>query len=486
MDDFESVSRKSPGAITPGMLASEQPVLPGLAPPGAAASGRRNAVAFTIYLVLVGLVAVVDYETGYDVRLATLYLFPICLATWRLGGAAGTFMAVASTFAWIFSFHSLHPYTSDAFFYWEALSKAVTYIFVVWLVARLRGALAHADARFVTVLEGLAAAVFVEDARDGRVLFANPRYREKFGGRAGRDDARPGFLPADLRSDFAGEIQDAGAQKWFLVRSRPLRWVDGRPVTLRLLSDITEEKRVRELMERHRDALHRSSRLAALGEFASAIAHEINQPLTAIATYNNTCLRLLESGRGDSAELRQAMEKCRDQARRAGAIIQRLRELLRHPVPAFGAQDLNAVARAARAAIEPEAVEGGVTVELALASKLPVVRADPLLIEQVLLNLMRNAIDAMQGLAQGLRRVTLSSVARADGSVELSVADRGPGLAAEVREQLFLPFVSDKPGGLGLGLSICRSVVESHGGEIRCDSDASGTRFAMTLPGAPA
>src|SRR5262245_30549245 len=115
MGRFQSVPRKWGGAITSAMLASEHPALPGI--PGAPATGGRNALAFVINLALVGLVAVVDYETGYDVRLATLYLFPICLATWRLGGGAGTFMAVTATLAWIVSFQSLHPYTSDAFFY---------------------------------------------------------------------------------------------------------------------------------------------------------------------------------------------------------------------------------------------------------------------------------------------------------------------------------------------------------------------------------
>jgi len=462
------------------MLASEHPVLAGFAALGAPAPAWRNALAFAINLALVGLVAVVDYETGYDVRLATLYLFPIGLATWRLGGVAGTFMAVTSSALWLVSFESLHPYTSSAYFYWEGISKAATFLFIVWLVARLRGALAHADARFVTVLEGLAAAVFVEEARSGQVLFANPRFRQKFGG------ARPAVLPADLAADYAGEMHDAAAHRWYLVRSRPLRWIDGRTVTLRLVSEITEEKRVRELMERHRDALHRSSRLVALGEFASAIAHEINQPLTAIATYNNTCLRLLESGRGDVRELQQAMEKCREQARRAGAIVQRLRELLRQPAPVLGAQDLNGVARAAHAAAEPEALEAGVTLELALAPRLPAVRADALLIEQVLLNLVRNAIEAVQGLAPGRRRVTITSVANADGTVALSVADAGDGVAEPLRERLFQPFVSDKPGGLGLGLSICRSVIESHGGAIACEGSASGTRFAFTLPGVAA
>ena len=462
------------------MLAAEQRILEGIAVAGAPrpALTQLPAVVFAANFALVALVAVLDYLTGYDVRLAILYLFPIALATWRLGAGAGTFMAIASTLAWLVSFSTEHPYAHDAYFYWEGAAKAATFLFIVWLLARLRRALAHSDERFVTVLDGLAAAVFVEDPRDGEVLFANPRFRAKFG------EQRPGVLPASIGDEYAGEIHDAAAHRWYLVRSRPLRWIDGRVVTLRLVSDITEEKRVRELMERHRDALHRSSRLVALGEFASAIAHEINQPLTAIATYNNTCLRLLESGRGDPQELLPAMQKCREQAKRAGAIIQRLRELLRQPEPALGAQDLNAVAQAALQAAEAEALEAGVALEPVLAAQLPPVRADALLIEQVLLNLIRNAVEAVQGLAPARRRVILASQANPDGSVTLSVSDLGGGVAEGIRERLFDPFVTDKPGGLGLGLSICRSVIESHGGSIASESGATGARFAFTLPGA--
>ena len=294
------------------MLTAEQQIVNTVPEPAASTPGPawRPALIFAANLALLALVAVADYITGYDVRLATLYLFPIALTTWRLGAGAGAFMAVASTVSWLASFNSLHPYTHDAFFYWEGTAKAATFLFIVWLLARLRAALAHSDQRFVTVLEGLAAAVFVEDARSGKVLFANPRFRQKFG------EARPAVLPAGAGEAYAGEIHDASTHRWFLVRSRALRWIDGRAVTLRLLSDITEEKRVRELMERHRDALHRSSRLVALGEFASAIAHEINQPLTAIATYNNTCLRLMSRG---AAIRRSCSRRCGSAATRRSA-----------------------------------------------------------------------------------------------------------------------------------------------------------------------
>ena len=257
-------------------------------------------------LALVGGIALADYATGYDIRLAILYLVPITIATWRLGRTAGIFLAATASVSWLVTFGSLHRYEHPFYFYWEGAILAATFVIVVVLLSSLRAALARSDLRFVTVLEGLEAAVYVEDAQSGELLFANRRFRDVYGER------RP--PPA---AD-ATEVHDAASQHWFLAQSRPLHWVDGRDVTLRMLSDITEGKRVRELMMRHRDAVHRSSRLSALGEFASAVAHELSQPLAAIATYNNAALLLVETATPRGPELREAMEKCRDQARRAG------------------------------------------------------------------------------------------------------------------------------------------------------------------------
>ena len=439
----------------------------------------RQLLAFAGTSALLAAISIADYLSGFDIRLATLYLFPIALASWRLGLGAGTFTAATAAGVWIASFATNHPYMSDAHFYSEGVTKGVTYIFIAWLVARLRTALAQADQRFVTVLDGLTAEVFVEDPRDGALLFTNARYRSKFGA------GRPAALPADLPADFAGELHDAQGEAWYLVRSRPLRWVDGREVVLRLVSDITEEKRVRELLERHRDAMHRGARLAALGEFASALAHELNQPLAAIATYNNSCLRLLAAGRADDPELAEAMRKCRDQAKRAGDIIHRLREFLRQRSPALADDDLNAAALDVLRAVEGDAARAGVALQFEPAQDLPSVRMDRVLIEQVVLNLVRNAIEAVH-LAPAERRVVTVSTARdGGGSVRLAVADRGAGVAAELRERLFEAFASDKPGGLGLGLSICRSIVEAHGGHISYDAcREGGARFGFSLPGA--
>jgi C4-dicarboxylate-specific signal transduction histidine kinase len=334
----------------------------------------------------------------------------------------------------------------------------------------LRDALREADERFTAAMEGLNDPVYVEDAR-GDILYANRRYAETFG------TARP-------RVNESGEAQNPAADRWFVLRTNALRWSDGRAARLCVLSDVTEERRARELLAKHRDAAHRTARLIALGEFASAIAHELNQPLAAIATYNHSCMRMLQSGNPDSGELQQAMHICRDQAKRAGKIIQRLRDLLRPPGPAFTEQDLNELVGAVLRLAEPAARDAGISFESRLAPRAPIVRADRLLIEQVALNLVRNAIEAVEALPSARRRITVSTRIEEDGSGTLAVSDRGEGVPAEARERLFDPFVTTKPGGLGLGLSICRSVVEAHGGRIRHEANGEGGAvFSFTLPG---
>jgi len=424
-------------------------------------------------LALVAGIALADYLTGYEIRLALLYLVPITIATWRVGRAAGILVAVTASASWLVTFESLHPYEHPFYFYWEGVIIAATFVIMAILLSSLRAALARSDRRFVTVLEGLDAAVYVEDA-GGQLLYANRRFRDAYGER------RP--PPA---AD-AAEVHDPATRRWFLAQRRPLHWIDGRDVTLHVLSDITDAKRVRELMMRHRDALHRSSRLIALGEFASAVAHELSQPLAAIATYNNAALLLVETATPRGAELREAMEKCRGQARRAGAIIQRLKELLRHPTPALTEHDLNEIAASARELAESEAPEARVPLELALHPAPLPVGADRVLLQQVVINLVRNALEACRGVEPRRRRVSIASARAPDGGALLRVSDGGGGVIPDIEPQLFQPFVSAKSGGLGLGLSICRSVVEAHGGTIGYRANpAGGSIFEFTLPAKP-
>jgi signal transduction histidine kinase len=359
--------------------------------------------------------------------------------------------------------------------FFESVLAGALFIVLVGLILRLRGALQRADERFTAAMEGLNDPVYVEDVRSGEILYSNGRYAETFGA------ARPRF-------NESGETQNPAADRWFVLRSNPLRWSDGRGATLCVLSDVTEERRARELVAKHRDAAHRTARLIALGEFASAIAHELNQPLAAIATYNHSCMRMLQSGNPDAGELQQAMHICRDQAKRAGKIIQRLRDLLRPPGPAFTEQDLNELVGAVLRLAEPAARDAGISFERRLSATPPAVRADRLLIEQVALNLVRNAMEAVESLPKERRCITVATRLELDGSGTLLVSDLGDGVPGEAKERLFDPFVTTKPGGLGLGLSICRSVVEAHGGSIRHQQNQEGgfrgAVFAFTLPGA--
>ena len=319
------------------------------------------------------------------------------------------------------------------------------------------------------LVEALPHPVYVQEIGSGAFLYGNRRFRETF--------------PAPPPLAAEGEFHDAASDRWYVLRSHPLTWIDGRRASLCVLSDVTDQRRARELVAKHRDAAHRTARLIALGEFASAVAHELNQPLAAIATYNHSCMRMLQSGNADPGQLLQAMHICRDQAKRAGKIIQRLRGLLRHPGPALAEQDLNELVEAVLELAEPGAREAGVSFRRELSPQPPLVRADRLLIEQAALNLVRNAVEAVQELAPERRRVTVATRVEADGSGTLAVADLGEGVPPEVRSRLFEAFVTTKRGGLGLGLSICRSVVEAHGGAIRHEtSGAHGANFAFTLP----
>jgi hypothetical protein len=430
-----------------------------------ARDGLRGPGAVLTSLGLALLVGLADHASSGAYRLGLLYCVPIALASWTSGRIAGLAVAAVSLASW-------QLVRGDLL---ETAAAAALCAVLVSVIARLRETLQQAEERFAAAMESLNDPVYVEDARSGEILYANRRYGETF------VSGRPRF-------NESGETQNPAADRWFVLRSNPLRWSDGRGATLCVLSDVTEERRARELVAKHRDAAHRTARLIALGEFASAIAHELNQPLAAIATYNHSCMRMLQSGNPDSGELQQAMHICRDQAKRAGKIIQRLRDLLRPPGPEFAEQDLNELVGAVLHLAEPAARDAGISFERRLSATPPAVRADRLLIEQVALNLVRNAIEAVETLPKERRRITVATRLEVDGSGTLSVADLGEGVPHEAKERLFDPFVTTKPGGLGLGLSICRSVVEAHGGAIRHQQNeeggSSGAVFAFTLPGA--
>jgi two-component system, LuxR family, sensor kinase FixL len=224
------------------------------------------------------------------------------------------------------------------------------------------------------------------------------------------------------------------------------------------------------------------SRLTAMGEMASALAHELNQPLSAIANYMKGSQRLLEASSDQRAlQVRDAMDKAADQALRAGQIIRRLRDFVARGESERRVEDVKKLIEEASALALVGAKDRGVRVRFDLAPRADFALADKVQIQQVLLNLIRNAIEAMEGCER--RDLTIATANKPGNMVEISVADSGTGIAPEIGAQLFQPFVTSKPQGMGVGLSISRTIVEAHGGTISPrPNPGGGTVFSFTLP----
>jgi signal transduction histidine kinase len=249
---------------------------------------------------------------------------------------------------------------------------------------------------------------------------------------------------------------------------------------------LKEALRVAESLAHEREQqLGRTARLIAVGEMASTFAHELNQPLGAIANYNNAAVRLLRSGRADAEDLLEIMEKSSAQALRAGKVVHRIREFVKSRPPELRAERPETMVAEAAVAASDELDAADAEIRVEMPDGLPAVTADRTLIAKVMLNLARNAIDAMADLPGRERRVLLTA-ARGEGRVEFRCVDRGRGVPPELEKRLFQPFYTSKPGGLGLGLAMCRSIVEYHRGELWFTRNPEGgTTFHFTLPVAP-
>jgi two-component system sensor kinase FixL len=245
--------------------------------------------------------------------------------------------------------------------------------------------------------------------------------------------------------------------------------------------DLTERQNTEARLQELQAELVHMSRFTALGEMASTLAHEINQPLTAIANYLKGCRRLLEQSEDErTLMLRSGVEKAAEQALRAGQVIRHLREFVARGESERHVENLPKLIQEASALGLVGAKEIGVRVSYNFDAQAELVLADRIQIQQVLLNLIRNAIEVMEDVAR--RELRIETHARDGGLVEVSVADTGRGLAPEVAERLFQPFVTTKKHGMGVGLSICRTIVEGHGGRIWAESaPGEGTAFRFTL-----
>jgi len=246
--------------------------------------------------------------------------------------------------------------------------------------------------------------------------------------------------------------------------------------------DITTRKRLEERERRQTEAMADQSRLTTLGEVASALAHQLNQPLTAIASYNAGVQRMLALAGYDNAAVLKALQRQGEQAAEAGRIVQRIREFLTRRAPQREACDLVSVAGRAVELLQRDLQRQHIQVQWSLAPGLPLVYADPILMEQVLINLIRNAADALVTIGKS-GHIRIAVVQAGAQFVRLDVEDDGPGLDGRTVEQLTAPFYSTKADGMGMGLAICRSVIEAHHGGMDAGVSAlGGARFSFTLP----
>ncbi len=336
--------------------------------------------------------------------------------------------------------------------------------------------------------------VFVDG--DFRIRAIN-REGERIAGRPARDlvgqtfwECWPGIEHSELGALFRKAMKDQlpvslehysswhdGRQAWLEVRAH--RSGEGLAIFFR---DISDKKRSEEELKEAQAELMHASRISAMGTMAATLAHELAQPLTSIANYIDATTKLVRTMAGEQArEARQALAHATGAVQRANEILSRLRSFVSKGRIETETHDLQTIIADASVLVLPHAQREGVEIQFRLDQQAKWVKADAVQIQQVLINLIRNAIEAMRSTSE--RRITISTSVLPSGSVEIAVQDTGPGFDGDRADALFAPFHSTKAEGLGVGLSISRTIVEAHGGTIEAKQPKSGGAiFRFTLP----
>ena len=381
---------------------------------------------------------------------------------------------------------------------------------------RIREELTASYERFTTVLDSLDAAISVAPLSSSELLFANKMYRTWFGtsghGHRVMVDLASN-LPATNHAENGDQVDvlaglptnallEASAEnaevyipdldKWLEMRTRYLTWVDGRLAQMVIATDITVRRHAEEQAALQAERAETASRLITMGEMASSVAHELNQPLTAISNYCSGMISRLHKQQIDQDELLNALEKTARQAQRAGQIIQRIRAFVKRSEPNPTLSDVAQMVSNATELADIELRRNLIRLSTYVAARLPYLMVDPILIEQVLINLIKNAgeaiLDAKRPPAQ--RQVELRVTPKhVDGVevIEFAVQDSGKGVPPEMLERIYEAFYSTKAEGMGIGLKLCRSIVESHHGRLRARNlyngdEITGCEFSFWIP----
>lgn len=339
---------------------------------------------------------------------------------------------------------------------------------------------------------------------DGRLTYVNPAFCKMVGFPPEQLLARPPPMPywapeaiemyqARFASILAGSVPSNGYETFYLrangerfpvlIHESPLVDEHGKQTGwMSSILDISELKHAQELTRAQQEKLDTSARLATVGEIGSMLAHELNQPLAAIASYTTGAMNMIAAGKLDPALLSGALKKASDQAQRAGTIIRSVHEFVRKREARREWLDIGELITTILPLVELQAKTAHVPVQCKIASDLPPVSADKTLLEQVLLNLTRNAIEAMSTCPLAQRQLGLLAVRDGD-MLRVDVVDRGLGISADHAAKLFTPFFSTKQNGMGMGLNVCRTAIEFHGGRLEHrPNPAGGTIFSFSLP----
>jgi PAS domain S-box-containing protein len=367
---------------------------------------------------------------------------------------------------------------------------------------RAEQALRESEERFRNLVEGSVEGILIHGG--GKPLFANHAFARIFGYASpdevlALESAATLVAPYErrrLRRSLAAlqrgiavpnsyHFDGMDRQGAILALKHMVRLVtwEGQPAIQSTVIDVTERRRAEERARQRQAELAHVARLNMMGEMATTLAHELNQPLGAVATYTEACRLILRSGPEDTAQLVRALDQIARQAQRASEIVRRVREFVRKTDQGRTKIDLNGLVRDAVALTAEDAREHGIAIELLLTRDLPLIVADRVQIEQVLLNLLRNSVEAMSTARAGGRRLTVSTAREAAERVVVTVQDNGPGLRAGAERRIFEPFYTTKSDGMGMGLSISRSIVEEHAGRLWVERDRGlGVTFHFDLP----
>jgi PAS domain S-box-containing protein len=296
--------------------------------------------------------------------------------------------------------------------------------------------------------------------------------------RAGWKAARSEHRKFELQARIKGAD---GIYRWFLIRSTPQRNNGGEVVRwYGVHIDMEEQKCLKQDLECAQENLSRFSRTLSMAEMAASIAHELNQPLTALVSDAAACRRWLSAEPANLHRATAAAERIAQDTARASSVVSRVHALFSQADHIREATDLNALISELFRLLRDDAIRRGVSINLQLAKELPKVQVDPVQIQQLLMNLAVNGMDAMMD-AEGLRVLTITSRTNGPGSIVVCVRDCGPGIGEGLMPRIFEPFFTTKPHGIGMGLAICRSIIETHGGAIRAENANPGAAFYFTL-----